>query len=69
MARPLRISYPNAFYHVTCRGNDRRAIFRDDHEEKGEEKGEGQILTACCPNHKFLVQSEELIVIMLAVVR
>ena len=22
MARPLRISYPNAFYHVTCRGND-----------------------------------------------
>jgi REP element-mobilizing transposase RayT len=32
MARPLRISYPNAFYHVTCRGNDRRAIFRDDHD-------------------------------------
>jgi hypothetical protein len=27
MARPLRISYPNAFYHVTCRGNERRAIF------------------------------------------
>jgi hypothetical protein len=33
MARPLRISYPNAFYHVTCRGNDRRAIFRDDHDQ------------------------------------
>ena len=32
MARPLRISYPNAFYHVTCRGNDRRTIFRDDHD-------------------------------------
>ncbi len=32
MARPLRISYPNAFYHVTCRGNDRRAIFGDDHD-------------------------------------
>jgi putative transposase len=30
MARPLRISYPNAFYHVSCRGNDRRVIFRDD---------------------------------------
>src|SRR5882724_8554912 len=30
MARPLRILYPNAFYHVTCRGNDRRVIFRDD---------------------------------------
>src|SRR5687768_4463077 len=23
---------PHAFYHVTCRGNDRRAIFRDDHD-------------------------------------
>lgn len=34
MARPLRISYPNAFYHVTCRGNDRRAIFRDDEDRK-----------------------------------
>ena len=22
--------YPNVFYHVTCRGNDRRAIFCDD---------------------------------------
>src|SRR5229473_7200472 len=32
MARPLRISYPNAFYHVSCRGNDRRLIFRDDHD-------------------------------------
>ena len=34
MARPLRIVYPNAFYHVTCRGNDRRAIFRDDHDRR-----------------------------------
>lgn len=32
MARPLRISYPNAFYHVTCRGNNRRVIFHDDHD-------------------------------------
>ena len=30
MARPLRIFYPNAYYHVTCRGNERKAIFRDD---------------------------------------
>jgi putative transposase len=34
MARPLRISYPNAFYHVTCRGNERRVIFRDDHDRR-----------------------------------
>jgi REP element-mobilizing transposase RayT len=34
MARPLRICYPNAFYHVTCRGNDRRAIFKDDQDRR-----------------------------------
>ena len=30
MARPLRIQYPGAVYHVMCRGNDRRDIFRSD---------------------------------------
>lgn len=29
MSRPLRIQYPNAYYHVTCRGNEQRKIFRD----------------------------------------
>ncbi|OOP55479.1 MAG: hypothetical protein AYP45_14635 [Candidatus Brocadia carolinensis] len=33
MARPLRIQYENALYHVTCRGNERKAIFRDDHDK------------------------------------
>ena len=35
MARPLRIEFPGAFYHVTSRGNARGAIFLDDvdHEE------------------------------------
>ena len=32
MTRPLRILIPGAFYHVTCRGNDRRAIYRDDRD-------------------------------------
>lgn len=27
MARPLRIIYPGAFYHITSRGNERKAIF------------------------------------------
>ena len=27
MGRPLRIEYPGAFYHVTSRGNEKRAIF------------------------------------------
>jgi len=30
MARPLRISYPGAIYHVTARGNARQAIVRDE---------------------------------------
>lgn len=29
MARPLRIAYPGAFYHVLNRGLERRAVFRD----------------------------------------
>ena len=29
MARPLRIIYPGAWYHVTSRGFERRAIFTD----------------------------------------
>ena len=32
MARPLRIEYPGAVYHVTSRGNDRREVFRDDED-------------------------------------
>ena len=30
MARPLRIQYENAYYHVTCRGNAGQAIFSND---------------------------------------
>jgi putative transposase len=30
MARPLRIQYPGAYYHVTCRGNERKEIFLDN---------------------------------------
>src|SRR5437899_10525106 len=30
MARPLRIEYPGAYYHVSTRGNERKAIFRDE---------------------------------------
>ncbi|HJX09324.1 MAG TPA: transposase, partial [Candidatus Binatia bacterium] len=30
MARPLRIEYDGALYHVTSRGNGRKAIFKDD---------------------------------------
>lgn len=29
MARPIRIEYRGAFYHITARGNERRDIYRD----------------------------------------
>lgn len=28
MARPLRITYPGAFYHIASRGNDQKAVFK-----------------------------------------
>ncbi|MCK9420710.1 MAG: transposase [Nitrospirae bacterium] len=34
MARPLRIQYPGAVYHVTSRGNERQDIFKDDDDRK-----------------------------------
>lgn len=30
MARPLRLEYPGACYHITSRGNAKQPIFRDD---------------------------------------
>jgi putative transposase len=34
MARPLRIEYPGAVYHVTARGNARMATFLDDEDRR-----------------------------------
>ncbi|MBI5559400.1 MAG: transposase [Deltaproteobacteria bacterium] len=34
MARPLRIQYPGAVYHITNRGNERKAIFGDDNDRQ-----------------------------------
>lgn len=34
MARPLRVEYEGAIYHVTIRGNDRRNIFLDDRDRQ-----------------------------------
>ena len=30
MARPLRIEYKGAFYHITSRGNERRRIYLEN---------------------------------------
>ncbi len=34
MARPLRIEYPGAVYHITSRGNAKKSIFRDDRDRE-----------------------------------
>jgi len=34
VARPLRIQYENAYYHVTCRGNGRQRIFATDSDRR-----------------------------------
>ena len=32
MARPLRVEFPGALYHVTSRGDSRESIFVDDED-------------------------------------
>jgi REP element-mobilizing transposase RayT len=32
MTRPLRIEYPGAVYHITSRGNEKKAIFKDEQD-------------------------------------
>ncbi len=34
MSRPLRIEYAGAVYHVTSRGNERKPVFKDDHDRE-----------------------------------
>jgi len=34
MARPLRISFPGAFYHVNSRGNEQKAVFKNKRDQE-----------------------------------
>jgi len=34
MTRPLRIEYPGAVYHITSRGNEKKAVYKDDQDRK-----------------------------------
>ncbi len=34
MARPLRIQYPGAFYHVASRGNERKKVFKSQRDRE-----------------------------------
>ena len=34
MARPIRVEYPGAVYHVTAGGNQGKVIYREDHDRE-----------------------------------
>ena len=64
MARPVRIEYPGACYHVISRGNNRQAIFKDEHDRESyleklfyySEQKEVEILCYCLlSNHVHLL--------------
>jgi len=47
MARPLRIEFPGALYHVTARGDRQEAIFEDNEDRRGFLQLLGQVVTGC----------------------
>jgi len=64
MTRPIRVEFEGAVYHVTARGNERRAIFRDDEDRQrflaaiGEmvERFGVRVMAYCLmPNHYHVV--------------
>ncbi len=64
MARPIRVEFEGAVYHVTARGNERKPIYRDDRDrerflETLEEtvKRFGFVIHTYClmPNHFHLL--------------
>lgn len=64
MARPIRVEYEDAVYHVTARGNERREIFRCDPDRElflatiGQVCARfGTVIDAYClmPNHYHLI--------------
>jgi REP element-mobilizing transposase RayT len=64
VARPLRVQFQNACYHVTARGNERREMFRDDADRSlflltlGQACGRFGLVThgyCLMPNHYHLL--------------
>jgi putative transposase len=64
MARPLRIEFPGAIYHVTSRGDRREAIYGDDDDrlahleviDQAMDRFDAQVLAYCLmSNHYHLV--------------
>ena len=40
MACPLRIEYSGAVHHITSRGNEKKAVFKDDHDRQEKRRWE-----------------------------
>lgn len=69
MARPLRIEYPGAKYHITSRGIDRRKIFNEEEDyqhlvkllKEGADFYKVEVIAYCLmSNHfHFLLQTKE----------
>jgi putative transposase len=61
MARPLRIEFPDAIYHVTTRGDRREPIYRDDDDRRlhlalfahAMQRFDAQLLTYCLMGNHF----------------
>jgi len=53
MARPLRIEYPGAFYHVTCRGNAQNDVFLFD----GDRLRFMSLLKQCVDRFEWIVHA------------
>ncbi len=66
MARPLRIAYPGAFYHITSRGNERKDIFKDQKDrekflsylESATERYEASIHAYCLMTNHYHILME-----------
>jgi len=55
MARPLRLEFAGALYHVTARGNERRSIFLGDAD--GDRAAFLDVLGATCERFNWLVHA------------
>lgn len=61
MARPLRIEYPGAVYHITSRGNERKNLFFNDTDrlhfiqllKEGSDFFKVEVISYCLMNNHF----------------
>jgi REP element-mobilizing transposase RayT len=62
MARPLRIAFPGAFYHVTARGNERKTVFKS---KRDRERFLEYLETVCVRDALYLSIYEDTVTIFI----